>query len=127
MYKLIHNSGYILRNDGAIIPDDPGNADYRSYQDWVSKGNTPEPADVPPVFHEITPQATLVKVGDLANIAVSGAPDETVNIYIDGVVQAVELDENGNATISPTLDTAGVYIITDEHDNIVKVESYDVS
>ena len=47
-YKLINNSEYIIRNDGASIPDDPANSDYAEYLEWVEEGNTPEAADVPP-------------------------------------------------------------------------------
>jgi hypothetical protein len=30
-------------SDGAFIPDDPKNADWRAYQAWVDLGNTPLP------------------------------------------------------------------------------------
>ena len=52
MYKLV---GYMLPNgkketlqqvkrlhDGALIPFDESNADYREYLDWLSEGNEPE-------------------------------------------------------------------------------------
>ena len=37
--------------DGAFIPDDPDNADWRTYQAWLIAGNTPTPAPAvaPPV------------------------------------------------------------------------------
>jgi hypothetical protein len=35
-------------SDGAFIPNDPGNRDYRDYLDWLDAGNTPEPAPAPP-------------------------------------------------------------------------------
>ena len=49
MYSLIYNSTTILRDlDGAFIPPDSMNTDYINYLAWVAKGNTPNPAIVPP-------------------------------------------------------------------------------
>lgn len=45
MYKLM-TFGVRRLSDGACIPPDAGNADWRDYQNWVDAGNTPEAADV---------------------------------------------------------------------------------
>jgi hypothetical protein len=51
MYKQYKNldgslaNGIIRLLDNASIPFDPANTDYQDYLTWVSKGNTPEPAD----------------------------------------------------------------------------------
>lgn len=43
--------GSILRTiDGAIIPPDTRNRDFRAYQAWLAAGNTPDP--VPPTLAE---------------------------------------------------------------------------
>ena len=49
MYKLNYDSKCITREDGACIPADPANIDYAEYLIWISEGNTPTPADIPPV------------------------------------------------------------------------------
>ena len=49
MYKLNQNYISITRlADGASIPADMGNTDYVAFLNWLSEGNTPEPADIPP-------------------------------------------------------------------------------
>jgi hypothetical protein len=47
-YQLTTGTSIIRLSDGATIPNDPGNRDYRDYLDWLEAGNTPEPAPAPP-------------------------------------------------------------------------------
>jgi len=47
-YQLTTGTSIIRLSDGAFIPPDPGNRDYREYLDWLEAGNTPEPAPAPP-------------------------------------------------------------------------------
>lgn len=45
-YRLQSDSDYVLRvADGAQIPPDERNRDWRDYQDWLAEGNTPDPAE----------------------------------------------------------------------------------
>lgn len=46
-YKIhVCNPDFVKRvSDGAIIPNDPRNNDWRQYQEWLRGGNTPDPAD----------------------------------------------------------------------------------
>jgi hypothetical protein len=48
MYQLTTSTSIIRLSDGAFIPNDPGNRDYRDYLDWLEAGNTPDPAPAPP-------------------------------------------------------------------------------
>ncbi len=48
MYKLLRENAVQRIEDGACIPFDQGNREYRDYLEWVAEGNTPNPADPPP-------------------------------------------------------------------------------
>ena len=54
MYKL-HNGtdgmpcAVSIVGSTTSFPLSPGNSDYAAYQAWLAEGNTPEPADPPPV------------------------------------------------------------------------------
>jgi hypothetical protein len=47
MYQLTTSTNIKRLSDGAFIPNDPGNRDYREYQAWLAAGNTPLPAPAP--------------------------------------------------------------------------------
>jgi hypothetical protein len=47
-YQLTTGTSIKRLSDGAFIPNDPGNRDYREYLDWLEAGNTPDPAPAPP-------------------------------------------------------------------------------
>jgi hypothetical protein len=50
MYKLTNYNITLRVTDGVSIPADPANTDYAAYLQWLSEGNTPEPADIPPII-----------------------------------------------------------------------------
>jgi hypothetical protein len=48
MYKLTISPSITRLSDNASIPADEANTDYAAYLQWLSEGNTPTPADIPP-------------------------------------------------------------------------------
>lgn len=47
-YRRTDNERVVLRvSDNALIPDDPGNADYIGYLAWVAAGGVPDPYVAP--------------------------------------------------------------------------------
>lgn len=44
-YKLNPHGGVQRLSDGAFIPEDERNADWRAYQQWVADGNSAYAAD----------------------------------------------------------------------------------
>lgn len=59
MYKLTSSTSITRLSDGVSIPADPSNTDFSAYLQWVAKGNTPAPADVPPAPTPAQKQAGL--------------------------------------------------------------------
>jgi hypothetical protein len=48
-YQLANgNTNVVMKDDSGVIlkfiPNDPANTDWQAYQQWLSDGNTPEPA-----------------------------------------------------------------------------------
>jgi len=74
-YKLT-NFG-VTHVDGVDAPNEPGNADWERYQDWLKEGNTPDPADPAPVLVKVlTPDglaALLETKGVLSSAEIEAA------------------------------------------------------
>lgn len=47
-YTLTNSQSVIRDEDGAFIPFDEANTDYRAYQQWLTEGNEPNPYVPPP-------------------------------------------------------------------------------
>lgn len=60
-YKLMGDGG-VLRSDGASIPNDDANRDWKEYQEWLAQGNTPDPEFTE---SELTAKATAEEISNL--------------------------------------------------------------
>jgi hypothetical protein len=63
MYQLTTSTSIKRLSDGAFIPNDPGNRDYREYLDWLDAGNMPDPAPVPEPAPVLTTEQKLEAAG----------------------------------------------------------------
>ena len=63
MYQLTTSTSIKRLSDGAFIPNDPGNRDYREYLYWLDAGNTPEPAPEPEPAPVLTTEQKLEAAG----------------------------------------------------------------
>jgi hypothetical protein len=55
MYRLTFGGSVQQKSDGAFIPVDPANVDYRGYLAWIAAGNNPDPAEPPPLPPYVPP------------------------------------------------------------------------
>jgi hypothetical protein len=62
-YQLTTGNCILRVADGAHIPPDPANTDYAAYLQWLSEGNTPEPAPEPEPAPVLTTEQKLEAAG----------------------------------------------------------------
>lgn len=96
-YTLIANSTSVRRDaDGAIIPGDPGNADWQAYQAWLAAGNAPTPVAAPT---QAQLAASLVSAASAAcaSIVTQVTPDPAHQAAFQNAASIV----NGNGGAAP--------------------------
>lgn len=116
MYQLTGSPDTIRRlSDGAYIPADGANRDFREYLSWLAEGNAPEPAPVvppaiPQVVSRFQARAALHLAGLLSQVeALMTAPETDVLARL-AWTDAIEFRRD-----SPTLITmAAALSLTDE-------------
>lgn len=76
-YKLTSSPSITRLADNASIPADPANTDYAAYLVWLSEGNTPEPADIPPApTYQALRAAAYPPVGDQLDAMWKGGDEQ---------------------------------------------------
>ena len=127
-YKMT-NGAIVVRDDGASIPADERNKDYREYLDWVEAGNTPGAPD---------PEPEVLSIGVDNNIIIGDGVDEiklsllgkanasiTLNVLVGNTPSAIniQLDENGNGSQVFSCETSPTVIVFSHGDLAVKVRA----
>ena len=60
-YRILAAGGAQRLADGACIPPDGANADWRAYQDWLAAGGSPQPAEQPPAPRRLIEKGVIVE------------------------------------------------------------------
>jgi hypothetical protein len=94
-YKLGNNCILRALQDGVMtIPINPDLIEYRDYLDWISAGNTPEPADVPvQAPASVTPLQYTERFTEAEQIAVVTAAmsNAQLRLWYDKLMAAQEV------------------------------------
>ena len=100
-YKLAQ-SGVRRLADGACIPPDERNADWRDYQAWLEAGNTPEASDPPPPdpnARRVHPYYFRLRFTQAQRIAIATSTDPAVIDLRDGFAAADTIGLDDRRTV----------------------------
>lgn len=88
-FKML-SIGVMRISDGASIPPDISNSDWRNYQKWLSLGNSPLPKDLPPQptkdeldAKESKEYAKLISLKGMSPSEVQAWVDSNINTLAD--------------------------------------------
>lgn len=97
-YTLTATSILVRDEDGAYIPSDHGNRDYREYLAWVDEGNTPNPYVPPPPpipqtisdrqFFQMAAIAGLLTEDEALAAVATGVIPGVLQSIVDGIQDA---------------------------------------
>ena len=92
MYKL-SNQGVVRLIDGAKIPNNTKNKDWRKYQAWLKKGNKPEPEFTPKELKAKKQSDTKRKESEIVQVKIQFdiAKSENLSIADDYSKQLTKL------------------------------------
>jgi hypothetical protein len=103
IYRLNADGSVTRASDGAVIPNDPRNADWRDYQVWLGAGSTPDPAPAP-----VTPKAPPTPRQWLERLA----PATESTIFAAAMGNAAILQWLFKAAGNPTIDVTAAETIS---------------
>lgn len=90
MYKYHRFGGVVRQDDGATIPEDPGNRDWDAFVAWRDGGGVPEDADPEPTDAARIPMGTVIARATGPELAVMNAMRDAMQ------VQALQQAEIGD-------------------------------